>query len=107
MQKETDSRTVELENIIKKIDEQKANVLYPLVNDIVFMEKRLKELRELPQIRVNKNNPAIQQTTPAAKQYKETMQAYLNAMKVLLTALYREESDAGAELIAKLSEFQL
>lgn len=101
------AREKELVDIVNGIDEEKARVLKPIVGNLVYMESRLTELRELPQIRVNKKNPAIQQTTPAAKLYKETMQSYLNAVKVVLMALYREGGDAGAELMEKLSEFQL
>jgi hypothetical protein len=35
------------------------------------------------------------------------MQAYLNAVKVVLTALYRNESDGADELLAKLKEFEI
>lgn len=91
------SRLAELEAIFKKIDEDKSKVIAPLLPQVVFMEQRLEELRQLPQIRVHPKNPARQEITAAGKQYKETMQAYLNAVKVLTTALSRysiEEQDA-------------
>jgi hypothetical protein len=71
------------------------------------MERRLAQLRELPHIRIHPKDKSRQETTPAGKQYKETMQAYLNAVKVILTALQRTETSAADELIEKLSEFQL
>lgn len=70
------------------------------------MEDRLTELRKLPHLRIHPKDRSRQEITPAGKQYKETMQAYLNALKVLMTALYRVESNAADELIKKLQEFE-
>ena len=100
-------RLQELTGIIDKIDEEKSVVLKPLVIDVVFMEDKLRSLRALPHIRIHPKNPARQETTAAGKQYKETMQAYLNAVKVLLTSLYRAETGAADELLEKLKEFEL
>lgn len=100
-------REKELLDIIERVDADKKAVLTPLIADIVYMEGRLRELRKLPFIRIHPKDLARQQVTPAAKQYKETMQAYLNAVKVVLTALYRNEGDGADELMAKLQEFEL
>lgn len=48
---------------------------------IDFLEGRLKELKDLPFIRVNPKDPSQQKTTPAAKQYKELLQQYINLVK--------------------------
>ena len=100
-------RVAELVEIIADIDDEKGVLLTPTIKDIAFLETRLSELRELPFIRVSKSNPAKQQTTPAAKQYKELAQSYLNAVKILLTALYRDGGDGENELLEKLKEFSL
>ena len=47
-----------------------------------------------------------QELTPAAKLIKEYSQAVDNKRKVLLMILYRVESSAADELLAKLSEFE-
>ena len=99
-------RLQELNDIIAKIDDEQSMVLKPLICDIVFMEKKLVELRNMPHIRVHPKDRTRQETTAAGKQYKETMQAYLNAVKVVLTALYRNESSAADELIERLKEFE-
>ena len=99
-------RLDELNAIVDTIDGEKAGLLRPVVENIVYMESRLTELRALPQIRIDKNNPARQQATPAAKLYKETMQGYTNAVKILLTALYRSDSNGADELLNKLREFE-
>ena len=90
-------RIDQLKEIISKVDADKAAVIEPLLTDIIFMEERLTALRRLPHIRISEKNPEIQQVTAAGKQYKETMQAYLNALKVVQTTLSRftvEEQDA-------------
>lgn len=55
-----------------------------LVDELVFLESQMEDLRRLPLITVNPNNPAQQKTTPAAKLYKEFLQQYNNSMRLLL-----------------------
>ena len=100
------TRLEKLLEIAEKLDADKRTAVEPLLTDIVFMESRLTELRKLPHIRIHPKNPERQQVTAAGKQYKETMQSYLNALKVILTAINRQESDAAAELLDKLKEFE-
>ena len=100
------SRLEELTAIAEKLDADKRTAVEPLLTDIVFMENRLADLRKLPHLRIHPKNPERQQVTAAGKQYKETMQSYLNALKVVLTAINRQESDAAAELLDKLKEFE-
>ena len=95
-----------LQKIFDGIDDDKKQVIEPLLHDVVYMEERLAELKALPHIRVDKRNPLRQEATPAFKQWKELQQQYLNAIKVLMSALYKVESDAADELMRKLSEFE-
>ena len=55
-----------------------------LVEEIVFIEDRMTELKKLPFIRINPKDPEKQKSTPAAKQYKEYVQQYNNSLKLLL-----------------------
>ena len=55
-----------------------------LVDEVVFIEKQLEELKKLPFIKINPKDPTQQKATPAAKQYKELLQQYNNTMKLLL-----------------------
>ena len=99
-------RLTQLFEISAKLDPDKRTAVEPLLIDIVFMENRLADLRKLPHLRIHPKNPERQQVTAAGKQYKETMQSYLNALKVVLAAINRQESDAAAELLDKLKEFE-
>lgn len=94
------TRLEELQTIFEKVDEDKALVIAPLLPQVVFIEERLRELQKVPHIRIHPKNPARQEITAAGKQYKELMQSYLNAVKVLQMTLGRyavEEKDAFDE----------
>ena len=93
---ESGERLESLKAIFEKVDADKAAVVSPLLPQVVFMEQRLDELRNVPHIRIHPKNPARQEITAAGKQYKELMQSYLNAVKVLQMTLGRyavEEKD--------------
>lgn len=100
-------RIEQLQEITSKLDKDQQAIIQPLLGEITFMEKRLDELRRLPHLRIHPKDPSRQQVTPAGKQYKETMQAYLNAIKVIMTALKRNDTSAADELLTKLQEFEL
>lgn len=99
-------RLNELKAIFEKVDADKAAVVAPLLPQVVFIEERLEALRAVPHIRIHPKDPARQEITAAGKQYKELMQSYNNTIKVLLMVLYRTESNAADELLAKLKEFE-
>lgn len=100
-------RLQQLQEICSRLDDDKKAVIHPLLGEIAFMEGRLDELRQLPHLRIHPKNRERQEITPAGKQYKETMQAYLNAVKVVMTALYKTDTSAADELMEKLKEFEL
>lgn len=68
-----------------------------LVDEMVFLEEQLRELRKLPMINVKKKvrtivneegkeekeTVVLQKSTPAQKQYKEFLQQYTNIIKTL------------------------
>ena len=60
--------------------------LMPLIEDMIHLEMQLDYLRTLPMIKVDPEHPERQKATAASKQYKEFMQQYLNALKVVLRA---------------------
>ena len=99
-------RIEKLRKIFENVDNDKRQVIEPLLDEVIFIENRLAELRKLPMIRVHPKNPARQETTPAGKQYKEYMQSYLNALKVLQTTLYRAGETGESPLIKALREFE-
>lgn len=72
------------EELLNGTQEEKAR---QLIDEILFMEGELVELKKAPFISINPKNPAQQKATPAAKLYKELLQQYNNSMKLLLRML--------------------
>jgi hypothetical protein len=76
-------RKQELIEIIRHGEHDEA-IACRLIDEVVFLERRLVELREYPFLAINPKNPEQQRQTPAAKQYKELLQQYTNAIKILM-----------------------
>ena len=93
------TRRAELTSLIK---DKKA--LLPMVDDLMFLEARLEDLRKLPMIKVHPDDPSKQKTTPAAKQYKELLQQYTNIIKVFLRATGTDEEDDESPLRKWMNE---
>ena len=98
-------RIEKLKKIFENVDDDTREIISPLIDDVIFIEGRLSELRKLPMIRVHPKNPARQEVTPAGKQYKEYMQSYLNAIKVLQVALNRSGATQESPLAKSLAAF--
>lgn len=100
-------RKNEIFSLFEHVDDEEKKLLEPLIENVVFLEKRMSDLREMPFVRVHPKNPLLQKTTPAAKLYKECMQSYMNGIRILLNALRKVESSAADELLERLKEFSL
>ena len=90
-------RKTELLKIFDNCEDTK-NVILPMIDDVVFLEEQLQELRNLPFIRVNPKDPSIQKATPAAKQYKEMLQQYNNCIKILTGILRKDGAEEESPL---------
>lgn len=77
-------RKDELVKIICKAGDADRIKAERLIDEALFIEKQLDDLRLLPFIKINPKDPTQQKATPAAKQYKELLQQYNNTMKLLL-----------------------
>lgn len=89
----TEERKKELLLIINGAGKDTHVKAIKLVDDIVFLEDKLEELRKLPFISVNPNNPMKQKTTPASKLYKEMLQQYNGCIRLL----FRITGDLGED----------
>ena len=72
--------------------------LIPLIEDMVYLEEELENLRKLPKIRVNPRDKSQQKVTPAGRLYKDYLQQYTNIVKVLLKATGNEVTDEESPL---------
>lgn len=57
--------------------------LISLVDEMIFLESQITEIKKLPFIKVHPDDPTKQKATPAAKQYKELLQQYTNIIRLL------------------------
>ena len=96
------NRKDELLNVFNKIEDTK-DIILPMIDDVVFLEEQLKDLRKLPFLRVNPDNPSQQKPTPAAKLYKELLQQYNNCIKILTGILRKDAPEEDSPLRAFLN----
>lgn len=106
-EKEVLTRREQLSEIFDAVDENEKQLVDKLLDEVVFLEEKMVELKKLPFVSVHPNNPSLQKITPAAKLYKECTQSYFNAIRILLNTLRKVESSAQSELMKKLEEFEL
>ena len=91
-------RKAELQKLCAGLDDAVKTTTAQLIDEIIFLEARLMELRQYPFIFVNPKNPAQQKPTAAAKQYKELLQQYNNCIKILLGVLGKSETEETSPL---------
>ena len=77
--------------ILNIIPEDALSLVSDIVDDVIFLEKQLAELRQLPFIEVHPKNNMKQRTTPAAKHYKEFLQQYVNCIKLIEYVIYKDK----------------
>ena len=108
MPKKTDERAgrrAELAALFEDIDERERVLVANLIDVVVDLEIRMKELRQLPFLISHPTKPGIMKTTPASRQYKEASAAYMNGVRILLSVLRNAGGDEESELLKKLEEF--
>lgn len=89
------SRRDELINIIP---EDSLELVKSVIDDVCYLETQLQILKQLPFIEVNPKNPMKQRSTPAAKQYKEFLQQYINCIKMIESVIYRDKRLEGEQV---------
>lgn len=99
------TRREQLDDIFKNVEEEQKQLVSRLLDEVVFLEDKMSELKKLPFVNVHPKNPALQKTTSAAKLYKECSQSYMNAIRILAGILRKVESSAQDELLKMLEEF--
>ena len=96
------SRAEELHNIFKDVDEGKRTIVSNLIDEAVFLEERLAELKKYPHIKFHPQNPNLQKITAAGKQYRELLQTYTNIMDKLAKVYGKDEGESESPLRAFL-----
>ena len=86
------------EELLDIVPDDAMELVTSVIDDVIFLEERLEELRKLPFIEVNPKNTMKQRSTPAAKQYKEFLQQYINCIKMIEAIIYRDKRLEGDEV---------
>lgn len=86
------------EELLDIVPDDAMELVTSVIDDVIFLEERLEELRKLPFIEVNSKNTMKQRSTPAAKQYKEFLQQYINCIKMIEGIIYRDKRLEGDEV---------
>lgn len=88
-------REAELKELVS---DESIELISEVIDEIIFLENKLNELKKLPFIQVNPKNPAQQRNTPAAKMYKEFLQQYINCIKLVESVIYKDKRLEGEEV---------
>lgn len=72
--------------------------LIRLVDEMIYLEERMEEVKKLPFIKVHPKDPSRQKTTPAAHQYKELLQQYTTIVRILTRAAGLDDSEEDSPL---------
>lgn len=99
------SRQEELKEIFKDVDENERKLVQPLIDEVIFLEDQMMELKRLPFISVNPKNNTQQKKTEAAKLYKECSQSYMNAIRILCSIIHKVDSSGEDDLLKRLEVF--
>lgn len=85
------TRSEELHKIFEGIDEGKRAIVGNLIEEAVFIEGQLVNLKQYPFIKIHPKNPNMQKITAAGKQYRELLQTYTNIIDKLCRIYGKEE----------------
>ena len=102
---EKGSRLEELNEIFRNVDEDEKKLVDKLIDEVIYYESQMEELKKLPFISVHPRYPEKQKVTAAARLYKEYSASYMNAIRILLNILRKVESQAQDDLLRRLEEF--
>ena len=79
------------EELVKLIGEDSLQLVDEVIDEVIFLEGKLEELKKLPFIQVNPKDASKQRSTPAAKMYKEFLQQYINCIKMIEYVIYKDK----------------
>ena len=95
-------RREELLNCFKDVSEEKKLIVSNLIDEFLFLEEQLEALRKKPMTKTHPKDKQRVKPTPIAKMYKELLQQYTNAAKILLSLHKNNEEKTQSPLRAYL-----
>ena len=98
------NRADELHRIFEGVDEGKRAIVNKLIDEAVYLETQMTELKKYPFIKFHPSNPNLQKITAAGKQYREFLQTYTNIVDKLCRIYSNEETEETSPLRAFLEK---
>lgn len=98
------SRKEELLKVFANVNENEKQIVANLIDEVVFLEENLTELKKQPFIKYHPTNKNLSKQTAAGKMYKEMLQQYNHTIKLLLGVLKNENSGEDSPLQAFLKK---
>ena len=86
------------DELLKYVGDDLNELVTNLVDEMLFLESKLAELKKYPFLQVHPKDNAVQRATPAAKQYKEFLQQYNNCLKIIESIIYKDKRLDGEEV---------
>lgn len=86
------------DELLKYVGEDLSELVSNLVDEMLFLEEHLRELKKYKFLKVHPKDPSVQRATPAAKQYKEFLQQYNNCIKIIESIIYKDKRLDGEEV---------
>ena len=96
----------ELIKLFDSVDDDKRKFALDALDEYLYFQDQIVQLRKLPLIRVDSKRPEKQEITPAGKLIKDYSQIVDAKRATMLRILYRVESSAADELLSRLAEFE-
>lgn len=75
--------------IFKGSDENVCKIVAPLIDELVFVEEQLLELRSKPFIRYHPDDPSIQKDTAASRLYNKLLAQHKDIVRILCSQLHK------------------
>lgn len=93
-----ENRKEQLLKCFENVDESVLDVILTMIDNVVFLEGQLDELKKLPFVNINPRNSMQQKPTTASKMFKELHQQYNNSIKILISVLIKNGEDEESPL---------
>lgn len=91
------TRRDDLLKIFEELDKDILTVVSPMIDDLIFIEGQLTELKKYPFIKVHPSNPAMQKATPAGKLYKDLLSQEKDIVRILSSLIHKGNENGEGE----------
>ena len=98
-------RKEKLLEIIKNVDADRRELVDRLIDEMIFLEEQMTDLKQYPFISVHPDNKAATKQTAAAIQYKRWHESYANDVRILLSLVKTVDSSAEDDLMELLDKY--